>query len=765
MLRKRIRKIIALGLAVLTAVSLAACGGSQGEGDSDRGEFVYVPEYISIGEEDENSRISPLTYAGGKLYYEVYRYDEATETSREVLMTYDPATGSKEEIELSAEDIPEDAYRRGLTVDGEGNLWVAWERTIWDEAKPDDYRQEMILAKYDASGKILFSQDITEAVTDDGGVRYMQYIVADGEGRIYLVSDDGTVRLFDSQGGYKGSVKTDGNWINSAFRGKDGKMYIAYNDWSGEENKMVAVEIDFDGKKLGNSYDLPGGNGNVTILAGIEKDFLINSDSKLYEYDIASGTREELLSWMDCDINADYVDMVCAGEDGRLMVIVNDWVTGETELAFLTKTKSSEVAEKEEIVLGTLNMSQELQAAAVSFNKSNSKYHITVKEYYDYNSDITYEDALANMNNEITSGNCPDILCLDSGEMDAEKLASQGVLEDLKPYLEKSESLSLDSFVESVVEGYTYDGALVCIPKNFRIATVAGKTSQVGDKMGWSVRNVMDYAAEYPDAELFEYASRSEMLNVMMIFNQDAFIDWKSGTCNFDSQEFKEILEFVAGFPEEYDWDEDRESTPVRLASGKLLLYMESIGECQDIQMAEAMFGEPVTYIGYPTIDGSVGCVMGGSASYGIATKSKHKDGAWAFIEEYLCSESNMFSWGFPTNKEELEEAIAEACKVEYVLDENGEPMLDEDGNPIYQGMGSMGWSDDWEYTYHPCTEEEIARLRELMDVAVPMSTGNSEVLNIIIEEAEPYFKGAKSLDEVAALIQSRMSMYVGENS
>lgn len=764
MLRKSIRKIIASGLAVLTAVSLAACGGSQGDGNSDRGEFVYVPEYFTIGEEDENSRISPLTYAGGKLYYEVYSYDEASMTSRNVLMKYDPATGSNEEVSLAAEDIPEGAYRRGLAVDDEGNLYVAWEQTVWDEENPDDYHRSIILAKYDASGKTLFSQDITEALTEGGNESYTQYIVSDGEGRICLVCDDGTVRLFDSQGGYKGSVKTDAGWINSAFRGKDGKMYIAYNDWSGEENKIVAAEIDFDGKKLGTSYDLPGGTGNENISAGIEKDFLINSGGKLYEYDIASNTREELLNWMDCDINADYVDMVCAGEDGRLMVLVNDWATGATELAFLTKTKSSEVAEKEEIVVGTMVMNQELQAAAVNFNKSNSKYHITVREYYDYSGDIEYEDALANMNNEIASGNCPDILCLDSGEQDAEKLAAQGVLEDIKPYLEKSESLSLDSFVESVVEGYTYDGALVCIPKNFQIATVAGKTSQVGDKMGWSVQDIMDYAAEHPDAELFEYASRSEMLNIMMIFNQDAFIDWKNGTCNFDSQEFKQILEFVAGFPEEYDWDEDRESTPVLLASGKLLLYSNSIGECQDIQIAEAMFGEPVTYIGYPTIDGSVGCVMGGSSSYGITTKSKHKDGAWAFIEDYLCSDNNMFSWGFPTNKEKLEEIIAEACKVEYVLDENGEPMLDEDGNPIYQGMGGMGWGD-WEYTYHPCTEEEIARLRELMDVAIPMSTGNSEVLNIIIEEAEPYFKGAKSLDEVAALIQSRMSMYVGENS
>ena len=38
------------------------------------------------------------------------------------------------------------------------------------------------------------------------------------------------------------------------------------------------------------------------------------------------------------------------------------------------------------------------------------------------------------------------------------------------------------------------------------------------------------------------------------------------------------------------------------------------------------------------------------------------------------------------------------------------------------------------------------------------------EVLNIINEEAEPFYKGQKSVDEVASVIQSRIKIYVGEN-
>jgi hypothetical protein len=38
-------------------------------------------------------------------------------------------------------------------------------------------------------------------------------------------------------------------------------------------------------------------------------------------------------------------------------------------------------------------------------------------------------------------------------------------------------------------------------------------------------------------------------------------------------------------------------------------------------------------------------------------------------------------------------------------------------------------------------------------------------VYSIISEEAEAYFKGQKTVDEVADIIQSRVKIYVSENS
>lgn len=758
-MKKSLKKIAATGLAVLTALSFAACGGdSKNDGDASAlgGEFVYVPEYVSLG--DENMRPSSMVCANGKMYFNTYIWDEESGTSRQPMFQYDIATGEMEELKLGNAEAVEDAYIQEIAVDKDGYLYIAWERSVWDENNPENWHQDTMLAKYDASGSNVFLQDISQEMTADGMNTYIQKMTVDGEGRIYLLTDS-SVRLFDSDGAYRGSVESGSYWINNMARGKDGKVYITYNDWN-TGGGYVAAEIDFDGKKQGSTHAI---QTDVSKLSeGLEKDFLISDRVRLYEYDAESDTQEELLNWVDCDINGDYVQLVCPAGDGKLLTVIQDWDTGETELALLTKTEASKVVQKEELVLGTFQMSQDLRAAVVAFNKSNDKYHITIKEYYDPFSDTDFNTAITNMNNELVSGSGLDLLEMGS-DINVGLLAEKGILADLNPFLDGSNALSRDSFVESVLRGCTYGDILVGIPKTFSIQAVAGKTSLVGEEMGWSIQDIMAFSAEHPGVELFEYTSRSEMMEMLMTFNQDTFIDWDKGTCSFDCEEFRQMLEFVADFPETFSWDEGQESTPIRLATGKLLLYKGSISGYYDIQVREAMFNEPVTYIGYPTTDGSAGCVMNCMGGYCVIDKSKNKDGAWEFIEFYLNRDS-MFSWNFPSMKAKLEEEIAEACKADYATDINGEIITDADGNPIINSHHSYSYGD-WYYESVPCTEEEIATLWELIEVARPMPTTNSEVLKIISEEAEAFYTGQKSLDDVVSTIQSRVSMYVGENS
>lgn len=754
----------AMALATVLTLVLSACGSGeevQEAASTPQKEFVYVAEYIEPG--DGEGSFHNMCLAGNHIYYTQYVSDQEAGTWGQAFVAYSLETGETRKLPVP---MPENGSTSQYVVDAEENIYTV----VYSWGEPDESgmsRDSQALCKYDAQGNEVYHQDLTEILASDENNNWIGNMAVDSQGRVYITSDS-LIRLFDAQGNFQGSVAQNNGWINSIGEGKDGSIYISYYDQSSSSGGMVLSEVDFEGKKLGQTFTgYPSGNGSGNLAVGVEKDFLINDGARVYEYDLTTQTYQVLLEWLDSDINGSYVSSVSALEDGKLLAVIDDWETGETEFARLTKTPYAELPQKTQLTIGTLYDSQSLQAAAVAFNKSSDTYRINIKAYIDSNNwtETSWQDGINALNSDITSkGNCPDIL--DLSNLDVQMLASKGALEDLGAYLENSTVVSREDFLESIVKGYTFDGKLACIPGRFSLSTMAGRTAEVGTEMGWTMEELMAYGKEHPEASLLDGTTKSSMLYLLMHYGQGNFVDWESGKCSFDSEGFKQLLNFVNSLPDEYNWESDDRSTPVKIQEGDVLLDQAYIYNLDSIQECEAKFGEPVTYIGLPNAEGTSGCYFTGSEMYGMAAKSENKEGAWAFIEGFLAKEpDDRFSWGLPSNRKHLEDMIAEETKVEYILDENGQPMLDEDGEPMTSsGTASIGYGD-WEYTYHTPTEEEVGRLRELIDAAVPAFAADQEILEIIQEEAEAFFQGQKTVDDVAGIIQSRAQVYMNENS
>lgn len=767
-IRKRVGALILAGTVLL---SITGCGSKEEAASKDVKEFIYVPEYITM-DNTENANLYNMQVKGDSVYYTNYSYDEATMSSTQTICSY--SLTEQGEPTVLPYKIDGQKSLNYFSIDDEGNLYLLVNDYSQQSGEPSfdadgNYISQDIylIQKVDAQGNLVWEKDISKELQQDTEHTYINSLFVDGEGRFYLTSSD-WILLYNADGDYQGNIDLNDSWINNMGCGKDGKIYVTYYDQNSTTGGYVLAELDFAGKKVGTTYaNFPGGNGN-SLTPGIEKDFLVISSNSLLEYDLATQTSEEVLNWLDSDINGSYVQSVAALEDGRLLAVVNDWNTGSTEFAKLTKTKSSDIPQKEQITIGILYTDQNIQSAAVAFNKSSDQYHVNIQTYIDENNwtETSYQDGITKMNNDLTSGaNAPDIV--DLSQVNAEQFAAKGVFEDLTPYLEKSTVIAKEDFLENVIDSFTFDGRLVGIPNSFSISTIVGASSKVGDEMGWSVADLIAFAEKYPDKELLSGMTKAQMLNTIMIYNQNTFVDWEKGECSFDSQDFKDLLSFVNKFPEEYDWSEDSPSSAAAIQAGDVLLESIYISQIQDIQVYPAMYEEPITCIGYPTFDGSVGCMMQASSAYAITSKSKNKDGAWAFVESFLSQDtsSDRNFWGFPTRKAQLDKLFEDELKVEYVTDENGEPILDENGEPMIEGSGSGIGYGDWEYTFHHTTEEEAALVRSLIDVAKPVNYNGSEILTIILEEAEPFFQGQKSVDDVAGIIQSRLQIYVSENS
>ena len=744
------RRVLGLALSAAMALSLAACGNSSG------GET----EFITI--DDETVSFYDMQLVGDSLCYQSYDYDEETEISTQSICRYSLADGNITKTPLNYVEEKNWNLNR-LVYAQDGSMYGT--TNVYNE---DYTKSETFLCKFDAEGKQIFAEDMTELVAES----YVDNMAIDGEGRIYVTGEN-NVWLFDADGNKRGTVSlgADVNWIRAMGSGKDGKMYLCYYTSNGD---TVLCDIDFDGKKTGNTYEnYPSSNSNA-LVPGIDKDFLAQDGNRVYEYDTKSQTSTELFTWLDSDINGNTVEKFWGLEDGRILAVASDWETNEKSIALLTKTKASEVPQKETILIGSLYGDSNIQSAAVKFNKSNDKYHISIREYLNYNDydgddyQAFMTDGINRLNNDITSNNCPDIL--DLSGLNIKQLAAKGVFEDLNGYLEKSEKLSREDFLENILEAYTLDGKLVSIPYSFQMSTVVGKGSEVGTEMGWTLEELIAYADAHPDALLFDSKTKDVIMMTLMAYNADYFIDWSTGECRFDSEEFKDILNFANRFPEEYDWEKEDVSTPNKIQKGQVLLYEENIYDFNELQMCNEIFQGDASYIGYPTMDGSVGCMLSASQAYAITSKSGHKDGAWEFIEGFLTKEENpdrgFSSIGFPTMKSKLNAMAADAVEVKYYTDENGELYYDENGEPIPMGGGGgISYEDGWSYEYRIPTQEEVDLALSLMEIAKPVSySQGDEVLNIINEEAAPFYKGQKSVDEVASVIQSRIKIYVGEN-
>ena len=753
------RRVLGLALSAAMALSLAACGNSSG-GETEKKEWVWVPEFITI--DDETVSFYDMQLVGDSLCYQSYDYDEETEISTQSICRYSLADGNITKTPLNYVEEKNWNLNR-LVYAQDGSMYGT--TNVYNE---DYTKSETFLCKFDAEGKQIFAEDMTELVAES----YVDNMAIDGEGRIYVTGEN-NVWLFDADGNKRGTVSlgADVNWIRAMGSGKDGKMYLCYYTSNGD---TVLCDIDFDGKKTGNTYEnYPSSNSNA-LVPGIEKDFMAQDGNRVYEYDVKSQTSTELFTWLDSDINGNTVENFWGLEDGRILAVASDWETNEKSIALLTKTKASEVPQKETILIGSLYGDSNIQSAAVKFNKSNDKYHISIREYLNYNDydgddyQAFMTDGINRLNNDITSNNCPDIL--DLSGLNIKQLAAKGVFEDLNGYLEKSEKLSREDFLENILEAYTLDGKLVSIPYSFQMSTVVGKGSEVGTEMGWTLEELIAYADAHPDALLFDSKTKDVIMMTLMAYNADYFIDWSTGECRFDSEEFKDILNFANRFPEEYDWEKEDVSTPNKIQKGQVLLYEENIYDFNELQMCNEIFQGDASYIGYPTMDGSVGCMLSASQAYAITSKSGHKDGAWEFIEGFLTKEENpdrgFSSIGFPTMKSKLNAMAADAVEVKYYTDENGELYYDENGEPIPMGGGGgISYEDGWSYEYSIPTQEEVDLALSLMEIAKPVSySQGDEVLNIINEEAAPFYKGQKSVDEVASVIQSRIKIYVGEN-
>ncbi len=644
-----------------------------------------------------------------------------------------------------------------IAADAEGNSYAVWTAyPIYVEGEEYDYRvQGTWLVKYDSTGNQLESVSLSEDLEE----WYVYEMCVDKDGSLYMNSGE-KVFVYNAKLKYEKTIDIPG--FQNLFLVEGTRVFGVRHVAAGPE----LVELDAEKGEVKATYgNIPAFNG--FFVDGRNGKLLYSGASKLYEYDLATCESAEVLNWVDVNVDGNYISAFKVLKDGRFALLYDNY-EDDPEVIFLTKVSRSQIPEKEVLTLASFTGDDTtLQQAIIKFNRKSEKYRVELKSYYEYgmaNGAEDFDDAMTLLHMDIVSGEAPDLIYLK--QLDMFNLADSGALEDLAPYLENSQTLKREDFLESVLEAYEIEGRLVTIPVSFTLHSLFAKERMVGAEPGWTLSEMMALKEEYPDALFMSRLDRNLALNMCLEYGWESFVDEETGECFFDSEEFVKVLEFAKSFGQ---WGGFEREPYEALQKDKLILVDEGISSVENYQMVRLLIEEPSTVIGYPSGDGTPVTVISSWDTYAIAARSDKKDGAWEFLESVL-SEENMQNmrkkyYCFTTRVSLLEEMFAEAMEKEYETDEDGNVLYNEAGEPIEKIKYTCGYYGDWTAEIYAATEEEINELWQMMSHVRVEGSRSQDIINIVTEEAGAYFTGQKSAEEVAKIIQSRVEIYVSENS
>ena len=497
-------------------------------------------------------------------------------------------------------------------------------------------------------------------------------------------------------------------------------------------------------------------------------DFYINGiGNGVSGVDLKQNKTVEVLNFMDSDIDASDSINVCMF-DAETALIMTDYYVDNPYTGIFKKVPPAEVPDKEFITLGGFYISPDAKKIISKFNKENSKYKIRVVDYSVYNTqDTDYKGGITVFKGDVATGKIPDIIMTD-GVPNVESYINKGLFEDLTPYLEKA-GISKSDFLDNIVEAGSKDGKLYNLIPFYTIQGFLIKAEYTNANNSISIDDFMNLEKKYNCVGTsIYYEEKSNVIEHSLGFNTADFLDVKTGKCNFDSDDFKKVLVFANEFPADKDeCDKKFGNITYQGAFAKDEMILSNTGMNsfrQTYRIEQSMYGKEAAFIGFPNEDGDSKPVITPNISVAISSKSKEKEGAFEFVkmlisEDFQTQVDNGTSGnsGLPILKSAFE-AMAETSKQPYsVKDASGAIVPVDPEQNTYEFGGKQ-------YTYQEITDEHLEYLKNVAKSADHVLYKEDKILNLINEEAAPYFAGQKSVDEVTKIINSRVDIYVKEN-
>ncbi len=694
--------------------------------------------------------------------------------------------GEKQLQDLTEEEREEYFVRATSIFDGKGDFVAeisGEEYDLCDVAVAPDGNASLLCSYFDKekdtiglkirildrNGKMVRELQLPESellVKED--TRCELGILSDGR---YTVSGADKMFVYDEEGKKCFDIFDRDRTIGGTVIFQNGKYYVTSAVYDADNGDSVKLkEVDMNTGALGRSHSADDLERYGTVVE-TEAGLFLNTSSSTSKVDIESGEITEIFNWNDTDVDRTALwdtRLVPKNEDELYAVGEKYKADGRAEfyLVHLTRAEKNPHAGKRIIVIGGTDVETNESFLSFLYKYNQDPENPCRAVLMDYSDELKPNEGASELQRkvylDILSGEGPDIL-LDFSDFSA--FSTEEVMADLNPYLDGSDGIRREDYFDNLFRMQEKDGKLYHIPIRFSLMGFEVNTDYISETVGWTFDAFEDAAGSLPkDVSFVEGMKYREILDLMMRNTLSDFVDYKQRTVDFQNDEMKRILQLVRKhgvsiLPEE-DIDTENEdeygyySTEDRVAekfySGLLAVRASGISTIENYALSEDAMKGKVAYLGYPSTDG---CGMQAliSSSIGIVSTSKYKDLAWDLVRDYLNymeQERDIASASFSVNRNTFGKEAEEEMNV---------------NNRRYEEALRRWDAISLKGVFTSITPDDINAVRTLIENVGTVGSYDASIIAIILEEAEGYFAGDRTEDEVLKNIQNRTATVIKE--
>lgn len=619
---------------------------------------------------------------------------------------------------------------------------------LWAERVKDENLQtslKIYLRKTDGSMEVLFENlDVKYHVTG---------WFVDKNGNYYIPQGSGIVKM-DSTGKILWE-NSDGMTVKDICELDDGTIVISVLDKNvkkiGRVNTETGEFIELDKLPLGE---------NIFWLGTGEDGLYLMDTRGLWQVDLQEQTKEKTVSFIgtayslsgavDSDIWSFRVQ-----EGKQVQTLRAGGIRESLKLVDVGRDKTILKIRMADSASWAWFLNQ-----IVAFNRSNETYYVVLDQRSE-EEDVW--DFRTRTGVQLATGQGADIIMGSAVIGEVDSYLEKGVFEDLTPYMEQSGVREEDYFPMTFDCWREQDKIYGVQPMIIMQGGFAIEASLFEGNGTPKLEEMLDTLLAYQEKAILTKYFNSEMLLEYFLEGSETLwgsIDWESGTCDFEGELFRKILDVA----KRYGSKGERDVAELMVSRNCSNLYgHDMLGEMEES-------GKIV--LDYFFDDGNHAYIVNNFVM-AINAASENKEGAWEFLSFLLQEETQMevdYNSHYPASREAFAAMAQNEMEIGALIEK-----VDPDTGNVSRFIKGCTSAEKEYYESKGLTLKEIAELYRVtperveeivttIEQAEPFPVSVEPVLEIICEEAQVYFDDVKSAEEVIKIIENRVQLYLKES-